>query len=122
VPPKSKCKLGVCICLVTADDPYCSDYCRQASSQGTERDFCQCGHSVCSKPAHIHETVNEIGLPTSISLAPGLVTIEYSDNRDLRDQLILLATKLETEVGAEAHPRFADWLPLPKRAARAGSA
>ena len=93
---KRKCKLGVCTCMARPGDSYCSDYCRQASSQGLQRDFCQCEHSICTKVAEAFET-SSASLPGSISFAPGLVTIQYSDVLDLRDQLILLAARLEAE-------------------------
>jgi hypothetical protein len=101
---KPKCKLPVCTCSARANDLYCSDYCRQAFSQGTERDFCQCAHSDCSEPVHTGEIIDATGLPGSISFAPGWVTIEYSDQQDLRDQLILLMTRVDIEIGTEAHP------------------
>jgi hypothetical protein len=118
----AKCKLSVCVCLVTPDDAYCSDYCRQASSQGAERDFCQCAHSGCSKPALSAGTIDATGLPGSISFAPGSVTIEYSDNRDLRDQLFFLMQRLDAGVEAETHSRLpASLAPSKKMAARAAS-
>jgi hypothetical protein len=104
---KPKCKLPVCTCSARADDLYCSEYCGQAFSQGTERDFCQCAHSDCSKLVHTGEIIDAAGLPGSISFAPGWVTIEYSDQQDLRDQLILLMTRVDVEIGTEAHPRLA---------------
>lgn len=91
---KSKCKLAVCKCLARTDDLYCSDYCRQASTQGAERDFCQCEHPGCSQPADRVPAIGASELPVTISFAPGQVTIAYSDERDLRDQLILLAQRL----------------------------
>lgn len=101
---KPKCNLDVCICLARVDDPYCSDYCRQASAQGAERSFCQCEHSVCSKPEERDRMPDVAGLPTSMSFAPGRVTIEYSDRPDLRTQLALLLNRLGEEI--DATPRF----------------
>lgn len=101
-----KCKLAVCTCLAKVDDPYCSEYCRQASAQGSERDFCQCAHSSCVEPKQEIELIDEVGLPGSISFAPGSVTILYSGERDLLDQLMLLAAKLEAELGTESRPRL----------------
>lgn len=118
----AKCKLSVCACLVTLDGDYCSDYCRQASSQGTERDFCQCAHSGCSKPALSAETIDATGVPGSISFAPGLLTIEYSDNRDLREQLLFLMQRLDAGVETKTPSRIpASLAPSKKVAARAPS-
>ena len=100
-----KCQLAVCTCLAKAGDPYCSEYCRQASAQGAERDFCQCAHSTCVEPKQV-ELIDEAGLPGSISFAPGSVTILYSNERDLLDQLILIAARLEAELGTEPRPRL----------------
>ena len=104
---KPKCKLPVCSCSARADDLYCSDYCRQAFSHGAERDFCQCAHSDCTKPVHKNETIGATGLPGSISFAPGWVTIAYSDQQDLRDQLILLMRRVDVAFGTEGHGRVA---------------
>lgn len=48
------------------------------------------------------------GLPRSISCSPGWVTIKYFDARDLRDQLILLTTKLEAEI-SHGRPLLRFW-------------
>ena len=93
----AKCKLAVCECLASSDDPYCGEYCRQADSQGSERDFCQCEHAGCGEPAQMSPEFDVTGLPSSISVAPGRVLIEYSDQRHLRDQLVLLARRLQAE-------------------------
>lgn len=92
-----KCKLAVCACEAKADDLFCSDYCRQAVSQGLDRDFCQCTHATCTEHAHLSDSFDAAGLPGSITVAPGLVTIVYSDQRDLCNQLLLLAAKLYAE-------------------------
>ena len=104
---KPKCKLTACVCSARADDPYCSDYCSEAAALGAERDFCACPHANCSGEAHVWnmEMINTAGLPDSISFRAGAVTIEYSDQANLRDQLMLLATKLQPEAGSETSPR-----------------
>lgn len=38
-----KCAHALCMCLVAADQEYCSDYCKSAS----EWEPCQCGHALC---------------------------------------------------------------------------
>ena len=100
---RPKCKLAVCACSARADDPYCSDHCSEAAAVGVERDFCACPHAECSGEAHVWDMqmISAAGLPDSISFRPGSVTIEYSDQANLRDQLVLLATKLEAEDGIE---------------------
>jgi hypothetical protein len=102
-----KCELEVCTCFARADDSYCSEYCRQAFSQGAERNFCQCSHVSCTKPVHTSPQIHLTGLPESISFEQGRVLIEYSDEQDLRNQLLLLATRLDTEIGTEVYPRKA---------------
>ena len=91
-----KCQLAVCGCRAQDGKLYCSDDCRQAASQGIQRDFCQCAHAGCEMPVY---TVNagKLDLPDSISSAPGWVTIEYSNFEDLRNQLLLLAQSLNNE-------------------------
>ena len=98
-----KCKLAVCACEAKADDSFCSDYCRQAVSQGLDRDFCQCTHATCTEHTHVSDLFDTAGLPGSITVAPGLVTIVYSDQRDLCDQLSLLAAKLYAESETSTH-------------------
>jgi hypothetical protein len=89
---------------------------REAAEQGAERDFCQCAHADCSEHVHANYATDTAGLPGSIMFAPGSVTITYSDPGDLCDQLILLAARLYTESGSQAHPR------MPLRRVRSASA
>ena len=96
--PKAKCSLAVCECLTDLDVEYCSEYCREAAAQGFERDFCLCSHCAGRKlrkpPKHTESFV--VRKPTFAG--PGSLTIEYSDEQDLRQQLISLATALESEL------------------------
>lgn len=93
---QQKCQFAVCGCRAQDGKLYCSDDCRQAASQGIQRDFCQCAHAGCEMPVY---TVNadKLDLPDLTSTAPGWVTIEYSNFEDLRNQLLLLAQSLNNE-------------------------
>jgi hypothetical protein len=42
-----KCALTVCACLTKAAGAYCCDYCKEAATHATERNFCQCSHAGC---------------------------------------------------------------------------
>jgi hypothetical protein len=81
--------------MTEAGKGFCSDYCRQAASQGVEKDFCQCEHANCEKPASNLHLLAGVGLPESIFVTPGRVTIECGDVEDLLGQLKLLAKALD---------------------------
>jgi hypothetical protein len=43
-----KCEHTTCTCEVTADDPYCSDHCREHGAHGqSDTHPCECGHPGC---------------------------------------------------------------------------
>jgi hypothetical protein len=113
-----KCRLAVCSCRTQGGNPYCSDYCTQAASQGLENDFCQCIHADCGKPAHKMKALNVGSLPNSISFVPGWVTIEYSSLEDLQKQLMLLAKAIANKHEA---PEIRVEAALRRRPSSAGS-
>lgn len=94
-----KCALAICSCVARLGDSYCSDYCQQAATHGTEKDFCQCAHGSCTS---IRETASHGGikLPHSIQVTGGRVTIEFRNSEHLREQVILLAAALDQDPGA----------------------
>lgn len=71
--PKSiiTCRYVPCRCRVGVDNAYCSEYCKQAADHGTEREYCQCEHALCSASVdagnHIrlpaNETANALNAP-----------------------------------------------------------
>ncbi len=90
---QDKCALAYCSCAARSTDPYCSDDCKQAATHGAERDFCQCSHSNCFA-AGKSALRGSVGLPDSIQLAPGRVTIECDSFEHFHEQVILLSAAL----------------------------
>ncbi len=97
---KHKCALAVCSCKAEAGDDYCSDDCQQAAEQGTEREFCQCGHSTCMTRAGKSNRNLVPKIPDSIRLASGRVILECRSTEQLREQLLLLLTVLDQNPAA----------------------
>ncbi len=89
-----KCALAACTCVARAGDSYCSDYCQQAASHGTEKDFCQCAHESCAEMSR-HTPAGRVELPASIQIMRDHVLIEYRSPEDLREQIVLLAGALD---------------------------
>ena len=46
---KIKCRHVPCMCIVRSEGDYCSEYCEQATTQGIERDYCQCEHGCVAR-------------------------------------------------------------------------
>lgn len=90
-----KCALAVCRCRADAENAYCSEYCRQAADQGTEREFCQCGHASCRRSLDRLESPK---IPDSIHLTPGRIVVEYQNLEHLRGQLLLLLHAVDQNV------------------------
>ncbi len=90
---QDKCALAYCSCAARLTDPYCSDDCKQAATHGTERDFCQCSHANCFA-AEKAALWGGVGLPDSIQLAPGRVTIECDSLESFQEQVTLLSAAL----------------------------
>ena len=93
-----ECALAACTCVARAGDSYCSDYCRQAASHGTEKDFCQCAHESCAQMSRSART-GRVELPDSIQVMRDRVVIEYRSSEDLREQIVLLAGALDQGYG-----------------------
>ncbi len=90
-----KCALSVCSCAVLPGEAYCSEYCRQGAAQGVQKNFCQCGHAHCETRAAETNPLHQLGLPDSIKIRPGQLTIEYRSMGHLVAQLLLLARALD---------------------------
>jgi hypothetical protein len=90
-----KCGCSICECQARDGDLYCGEYCQQASSHGVEKDYCQCGHATCATPDCGGIPVASLGLPDSISLMPGCLTVEYYTVEHLSEQLALLSRTLD---------------------------
>lgn len=69
---------------------FCSDYCRQADSHGTEKDYCQCEHEGCVA-ANGQLSSSHAVLPAAVELTAGRLTIEFNAFPDLLDTVNSLA-------------------------------
>lgn len=43
----NKCGHEICVCTVSGDDEYCSEFCREAGEADITSIKCDCGHSGC---------------------------------------------------------------------------
>ncbi len=111
---KHKCALAVCSCKTEAADKYCSDDCRQAAEQGTEREFCQCGHATCGWPAGKFNRNVVPDIPDSICVSPGRIILECRGEEQLREHLLLLLTVLDRNPAALS---IASEIPIPRKPA-----
>jgi hypothetical protein len=50
---QDNCRHPACDCTTEADDEFCSEECRQASSDAAEHARCDCGHDECARNAAI---------------------------------------------------------------------
>ena len=127
---QQNCALASCSCTARATDHYCSDYCRQADSHGTEKDYCQCDHGDCALSG-ARKHLRGGNLPDSIQLLPGRLTIEFRSLQDLLEQVNLLAGTLyedyetlqpRVEPGSQKQPLGSERSLPEERRALAGTA